>query len=82
MNDTMDDDLFSAPYERLLAEQCTPDVVRRIEGGASTAALWRHIEGSGFLDALVPEAAGGAGLTLAQARPLLEAEGRHAPASG
>ena len=35
-----DDDLFAAAYERLLAEQCTPAVVRQIERGASPAALW------------------------------------------
>lgn len=73
-----EDDLFAAAYERLLAEQCTPAAVRQIERGASPAALWSQIEASGFLDALVNEAAGGAGLTLAQALPLIEAEGRHA----
>lgn len=77
MNDSHHD-LFAAPFERLLAEQCTPDVVRRIEAGDSPAALWQQFEASGFLDALVPEASGGAGLTLAQALPLFEAEGGHA----
>lgn len=72
------DDGFLAPYERLLAAQCTPAAVRRIEAGGPPQALWQVIADSGYLDALVPEAAGGAGLTLAQALPLFEAEGRHA----
>jgi acyl-CoA dehydrogenase len=75
-NDT--DDLFADALERLLTEQCPPAAVRQIERGASPAALWSSIEDSGFLDALVPECAGGAGLSLAQALPLIEAEGRHA----
>lgn len=78
MPDTIDSDLLTAPYERLLAAQCTPQAVRAIEGGASPDALWAQLDGSGFLDALRPEAAGGAGLTLAQALPLFEAEGHHA----
>jgi alkylation response protein AidB-like acyl-CoA dehydrogenase len=63
--------------ERLLAAACTPDVVRAIEGGASAAPLWSRIEASGFLDALVGEAAGGAGLLLADAFALFVVEGRH-----
>lgn len=74
----MADDLFSAPYGRLLAEQCPPAVVRDIEGGGSARDLWQTLAHSGYLDALRPEDDGGAGLTLAQALPLFEAEGRHA----
>lgn len=66
------------PFERMLAEAATPGVIRAIEGGASAAALWDVIEASGFLDALVPEAAGGAGLSLADIAPLLMALGKHA----
>ncbi len=69
---------LSAPLERLLADVCTPAVVRQIEGGASPAALWGAISASGFLNALVPEAAGGAGLSLAEAFPLFMTAGRHA----
>lgn len=36
------------------------------------------VDKAGFLDLLVPDAAGGAGLTLADAQPLIEALGRHA----
>ncbi len=71
-------ELFTAPFERLLADHCPPAVVRQIEAGGSPAALWHTVTESGFLDALVPEAQGGAGLTLAEAFPLVVAEGRHA----
>lgn len=71
-------ELFTAPFERLLADHCAPAVVRQIEAGGSPAALWRTVSESGFLDAMVPEAQGGAGLALAEAFPLFVAEGRHA----
>jgi len=71
-------ELLSEPFERLLADASPPDVVRQIEHGGSAAPLWARIEASGFLDTLVPEAAGGAGLSLAEAFPLFLAEGRHA----
>lgn len=67
---------FTAPFERLLADHCPPAVVRQIEAGGSPAALWATLTESGFLDALVPETQGGAGLTLAEAFPLFVAEGR------
>ena len=70
-------DAWSAPFERLLADTCPSAVVRQIEAGGSPAALWTRIAESGFLDALVPEAAGGAGLALADAFTLFVAEGRH-----
>ena len=68
---------LAEPFERLLADACTPAVVRAIEGGAPAAPLWSRIEASGFLDVLVGEAAGGAGLRLADAFALFVAEGRH-----
>ncbi len=71
-------ELFTAPFERLLADRCPPAVVRQIEAGGSPTALWATLTESGFLDALVPEAQGGAGLALAEAFPLFVAEGRHA----
>ncbi|MDO9075496.1 MAG: acyl-CoA dehydrogenase [Rubrivivax sp.] len=71
-------ELFTAPFERLLSDRCPPAVVRQIEAGGSPRALWSTLTESGFLDALVPEAQGGAGLALAEAFPLFVAEGRHA----
>ena len=71
-------DLLSASFERLLDAHCTPAQVRAIEGGQSSAALWNALSESGFLDALVPETLGGAGLTLADVYPLIETCGRYA----
>ena len=65
------------PFERLLADLVTPNEIRRIERDGSAAELWRSLQESGFLDALVPESAGGAGLSLADIAPLLHALGRH-----
>ena len=89
------DNLFTDALSQLLAEQCTPAVVRQIEAQANAAGaanganaanaanaaastLWEQIAESGFADALVPEAAGGAGLVLRDAYALWELNGRHA----
>ena len=65
-------------FDRLLAEACPPEVVRAAESGTPPRELWGMLESSGFLDALVPSASGGAGLGLADAFALFVAEGRHA----
>ncbi|MDS1139126.1 acyl-CoA dehydrogenase [Pusillimonas sp. SM2304] len=72
------DDLFSDALERLFEQMSTPAVIRQVEHDGNAKALWAGIEASGFLDALVPEQHGGAGLTLAQAFPLFMSAGRHA----
>lgn len=72
----MNDDL-AEPFERLLADVCTPQVVRAIEAGGPATVLWDAVDSSGFLDALVPEAQGGFGLPLPQGFGLLLAAGRH-----
>jgi len=64
--------------DRLLGDACTPAQVRAIERGAAPDALWRLLEQSGFLDALVPESRGGGGLSLDQAFELFVLQGRHA----
>jgi len=74
----MDGDQLLAPFERLLADICPPAEVRAIEAGGEAVPMWRAFEESGFLDSLVPEASGGAGLSLSDIAPLLEALGRHA----
>ena len=66
------DDLFSDAVKALLTDHCTPAVVRAIEAGQAHAPLWQQLEDSGFVDALVPESAGGAGLALAYVYPVLE----------
>ena len=75
-----DDSLAGAlrePLDRLLAGECTPAVVRLIERGGDHTALWARLVDSGFLDAMLPESAGGAGLSLAEAFDLFVVEGRH-----
>lgn len=57
------------PFERMLASVAGRDV--------SLDVRWQAIEDSGYLDALVPENAGGAGLTLAEIEPLIRAVGRY-----
>lgn len=74
----MDSQAFLDPFVRLLEAECPPATVRAIEAGDTGDALWQALSASGYLDALVPEAAGGAGLSLASVAPLLMALGAHA----
>lgn len=74
----MDYNEFLDPFERLLADIASPERIRQIESSGALGELWTVLEESGFLDALVPEEAGGAGLTLKDAGPLFIALGRHA----
>ena len=66
----------------MLADQCTPQVVRAIEEGGRTAEattdLWEQLEATGLADALLSEDAGGAGLGLGQVFGVLEQCGAHA----
>ncbi len=71
-------DELAAAFDAWLADVCPPAVVRAIDAGGSSVTLWRAIESSGYLDALVPEAQDGAGLALAAVRPLVQACGAHA----
>jgi len=66
------------PFARLIEDVCPPAVVRAIENGAAWQPVWAAFAESGFLDALVEESAGGAGLTLSEIAPLIELLGRHA----
>ena len=66
------DDLFFDAVKALLTDHCTPAVVRAIEAGQSRDALWQALEDSGFVDALVSESAGGAGLDMGDVYPVLE----------
>src|SRR5690606_35947275 len=74
----MDSNELLDPFNRLLEDVAAPLTVREIEAGGSADALWASLTESGFLDALVPESAGGAGLSLADINPLLQALGRYA----
>ncbi|WP_448581400.1 acyl-CoA dehydrogenase family protein [Thermaurantiacus sp.] len=70
--------MLLAAFERLLETHCSPQVVRSAEAGTFPAALAAELAASGFLDLLVPEEAGGAGLPLAELFPLAVAAGRRA----
>ncbi|WP_043519360.1 acyl-CoA dehydrogenase family protein [Achromobacter arsenitoxydans] len=71
------DNLFGDAAERLFAQTCTPDVIRRAEQGQPPDSAWQACEEAGFADALVLEEHGGAGLSLADALPVVLAAGRH-----
>ena len=66
------------PFNRLLESAAQPALVREIEAGASAAPLWSAFEVSGFLNALVSQDDGGAGLSLGETAPLFQALGRFA----
>jgi acyl-CoA dehydrogenase len=66
------------PFSRLLADCCPPKRVRVIEAGGDWRTAWALLAQSGFLDALVPESAGGFGLTLADIGPLVALVGASA----
>jgi acyl-CoA dehydrogenase len=74
----MEDQLIADALQRLLAAECTPNHVRAIEAGGSAQGLWDALENAGFADAMVPQVAGGAGLTLSQAFALFEICGQFA----
>lgn len=74
----MDGNELLEPFVRLLADVAPPEAVRAVEAGQGQGMMWQAFEASGFLDALVPEAAGGAGLALSDVAPLLMALGAHA----
>lgn len=74
----MDMNELLEPFSRMLEGCAAPAAVRAVEAGGSAGAMWNEIEASGFLDALVPEAHGGAGLSLREAGCIWQALGRHA----
>ncbi|WP_353229993.1 acyl-CoA dehydrogenase family protein [Novosphingobium sp.] len=66
------------PFVRMLDDVAGADAVRALEAGGSTRPIWQAFADSGYLDALVAEDAGGAGLALADLVPLVAALGAHA----
>jgi acyl-CoA dehydrogenase len=70
--------MFAEAIEQILKLECTPAVVRAIEAGGSPTALWTGVASAGFLEMLTAEAAGGAGLPLAELYPVLMTMGRYA----
>lgn len=76
MND--ENNILVDGFRRLIADIVTPVRVREVEATLSAAGLWEALHASGFLDMLVPEDAGGAGLILPDIFPLLLALGEYA----
>ncbi|WP_426387828.1 acyl-CoA dehydrogenase family protein [Sphingobium sp. R-21] len=74
---TDDDDFLTDAFRRQLGGLVTPEAIRAIERGSDATELWRSLDESGFADAMLPESAGGAGLGLAQAFPLILAAGEY-----
>ena len=73
----MIDPILYDSFDRLLTDTSTPQVIREIESGGSPENLWQQMIESGFADAMVGEAAGGAGLSLSEAFSLFFLCGRH-----
>lgn len=71
-------DMLTEALERLFRERATPEVIRKIETGEDGSALWGEISESGFLDILLPEDKGGAGVSLSEAFPSFMLAGTHA----
>ena len=69
---------FYDSADRFFAQECSSDKLRHIEQGNDPNPLWETLLSSGFADALLPEDAGGSGLTLAEAWPIIFCMGRHA----
>lgn len=69
-------DLFADAMQQLLESHCSPATVRRIERDGDIGDLWRELEASGFIDALVDDTRGGAGLGLSEAFSIVVACGR------
>jgi len=67
-------------FEKLLQVRLAPTLVRELEAGGDATPHWAVFEESGFLDLMVAEKEGGAGLPLRDAFPFIVALGRHAVA--
>jgi acyl-CoA dehydrogenase len=65
-------------FDRMLAGISGPEQLRALERGESPVPLWSQLSESGFLDAMVSEQSGGAGLSLTDVEPLFECLGAHA----
>ena len=68
---------FLDSLEKLLSMHATPAVVRAVEAGEGAGISREAWIESGFADLLVPEASGGAGLSLGAAGDLLRTCARH-----
>jgi acyl-CoA dehydrogenase len=70
--------LLAPTVTRLFTDLVTKELIESAEKGAWPDKLWRALEEGGLTLPLVPEAAGGAGGTWADAHVVVRAAGRHA----
>ena len=70
--------MFAEAIENILADHCTPALIREVESGGAASALWNELSGAGFLELMAEEAADGAGLELDAIFPIFVALGRRA----
>ncbi len=70
------DDIHIATAERIFTDFADLQMVAHATDDAYKAPLWQAVEENGLTLAMVPEDAGGVGLTLVQAFDLLRASGR------
>ena len=71
-------DQLADSAERLFASHTGKDVLRAAGDGAFPQALWDAVTEAGFTAALLPEAAGGFGATVAEAMQVLRVSAAHA----
>lgn len=71
-------DMLRETAQRLFRAHCDMATLRAADQGSWPAALWAAIEEAGLTRALVPEAAGGFGVTVTDALSLLRVAGAHA----
>jgi len=74
----MEDTGLLEMFDRMLADLFDSATIRRIEDQSGDPLIWKSLEESGFLDALVEEKDGGSGLSFADTVPLFMAMGRRA----
>lgn len=67
-----------SPFAKLIEAHCAPAQVRAVEAGGPADGMWQAFAESGFLDALVDEDKGGAGLPMAAVGPLVQLLGASA----
>jgi acyl-CoA dehydrogenase len=71
-------DMLRETADRLFQAHCDTATQRSADQGTWPAALWAAVEEAGLHRALVPEAAGGFGVAVADALSLLQVAGAHA----
>ena len=65
-------DQLTDSAERLFSEHCGPNVLKAADAGGFAQTLWDAVADAGFTAALLPEAAGGFGVTVAESLRLLQ----------